>query len=199
MKKLLWVACASGIGWLAGSLGNVEGQTLVDPGMQGTPTAEAKPVRPRAALQAGIELFKKAEYEQAEMQLRQAEVGQQQLSDEDKAQLDKYVKQNTEALRSRRVGQTQIQQAAQDMRVGKWQDAELLVKTLKTNQYLSAKDQKEVASLSDQLRKKGGKTSGSDSAKKDPDALLAEARKAMENKDYDSAVMLARDSERAGF
>lgn len=199
MKKLLWVACASGIGWLAGSLGNVEGQTLVDPGTQGTPSVEAKPVRPRSALQAGIDLFKKAEYEQADMQLRQAEMGQQQLSEEDKTQLDKYLKQNTEALRGRRTGQTQIQQAEQAIHIGQWQNADMLIKTLKTNPYLSAKDQKQVASLSDQLKKKSGKSGGSDTVKKDPDVLLAEARKALENKDYDSAVMLARESERAGY
>src|SRR5262249_30400246 len=131
-------------------------------------------------------------------QLRWAEKGQQQLSEEDKALLDKYLKQNTEALVARRAGQTQLKQAEQMMRSGQWQDADALVKTLKTNKYLSVKDQQQVASLSEQAKQKNGKK-GAETTKQDPDSLMADAKKALDQKDYDKAITLAQAAERAGY
>jgi hypothetical protein len=151
VKKLLWVACASGIGLLGGTMGNVLGQSAADPGAQVTPPAEARPVRARTAMLAGIEFYKKADYEQAEMKLKQAEMGQSQLTDDEKGMLAKYLQYNGEGLRGRRAGEAKLGQAEQLLKAGKVRDAEALVKELKTNKYLSAKDNTQLASLSGKM------------------------------------------------
>jgi type II secretory pathway component GspD/PulD (secretin) len=180
----------------------------------GTPAAaEARPVRPRTALQQGVDLYLKGEYEAAEPMLRAAQAGRAQLHPSEQARLDDYLRKNSEALQARFQALEQLSQADQAIQAGRYQEAEPLLKALRSNKYLNAKERQMVHNLSETYRQKNPSrswfsgsfisrwtSSGSSSpTKPDPDLLLAEARKALERHDYDTAEALARESEKAGY
>ncbi|MCS6976753.1 MAG: hypothetical protein NZM31_07035, partial [Gemmatales bacterium] len=210
--RVMMLAWVGAFALLAGPLGSLHGQQ--SPAGAVPPTAaENRPIKPRTALQQGVDLYMKGEYEAAEPMLRIAEAARSQLNASEQARLDEYLRKNGEALKARFQALEQLSKADEAIQTGRYQEAEPLLKALKSNKYLNARERQVVNNLSETYRQKvpsrswfsGGfmtrrpPSGNAGPAKPDPDALLAEARKALERHDYDAAEALARESENAGF
>lgn len=212
MVRVMMLAWVGALALLAGPLGSLHGQQSPAGGVPPA-AAENRPVRPRTALQQGIDLYMKGEYESAEPMLRIAEAARSQLNASEQARLDEYLRKNGEALKARFQALEQLSKADEAIQTGRYHEAEPLLKALKSNKYLNARERQMVNNLSETYRQKmparswfsGGfmtrrpAPGANNPAKPDPDALLAEARKALERHDYDAAEALARESENAGF
>lgn len=210
--RVIMLAWIGAMGLLAGPLGSLHAQQP-PAGSAPSTAVENRPIRPRTALQQGIDLYMKGEYEAAEPMLRIAEAARSQLNASEQARLDEYLRKNGEALKARFQALEQLSKADEAIQTGRYQEAEPLLKALKSSKYLNARERQMVNNLSEIYRQKVPARSWFSSGfmtrrpnagtagapKPDPDALLAEARKALERQDYDAAEALARESENAGF
>lgn len=196
MKRALVVAWLSGIGLVGLDPSAVAAQA---PDRSGG--VESRPVKPRTALEMGRNAFYKGEFEMADAYLRQAQEVRAQLSPTEQSELDMLVKRNGEALKGRMAALDLIKKASEAIEAGRTKEAETLLRSLQANKFLNANDRQVVAAMSDQLRKgqATARTAAQRTAPQDPDALLAEARKAFERKDLEQAEMLANASIQAGF
>jgi type II secretory pathway component GspD/PulD (secretin) len=197
-----WIALVGSIAMTAVPLAPLQAQTAPEAGPAAP--ADARPQKPRSAFQTGKELYLKGEYEAAEPLLQIANENRKQLSAAEQAQLDDYQKRNAEAVKGRRLAVEQMVKASEAINAGRTQEADSLLKALRSSKYLTAAERQQVAVLAEQAKQKGGRPRGM-FAKSEPapsgldaDALLADARKACDRGDYDQAEMLAREAERAG-
>ena len=199
MKRALFVAWLSGMGLVGIGPDRLAAQSTDAPG-----GAEARPVKPRTALEMGRNAFYKGEFEMADVYLRQAQEVRPQLAPTEQSELDALVKRNGEALKGRLAALDLIKKASDALNAGRTREAESLLRSLQANKFLNANDRQVVAQLNDQLRKGGAKpaspvTASNRPTPQNPDALLAEGRKALEGRDYDQAEALANASIQSGF
>ena len=108
MKRAILGAWLGSIGLLCGP--HVEGYAQTPPRMTGAaPAADARPtLRPRSALQAGVELYRRGEYEEADKHFQLAYHGRAQLDATEQGQLGEYMRRNTEALQARQQAVTEL-------------------------------------------------------------------------------------------
>lgn len=200
MNRFMVLAWLSGIALLSVVPGNGAAQGV--PGRNGAETPPAGDLKPRSAVQMGIDSYFKGEYEVADVYLRQAEQVRTTLSPSEQARLAEYTKKNNEALNGRRAALAQMTEADKLIREGKAKEAEAMLKALKANKFLTANDQQVVTAMSTQLKGNTpaqGVPAYNPPVKGDPATLLAEARKACDRGDYDQAESLARAAEQAGY
>jgi type II secretory pathway component GspD/PulD (secretin) len=201
------VARASINGWLSVAVsvalgaGAVTGRAPVLAGTgQESGRAAHRPSQVHAALNSGIDCYRRAEFEMAARYFQQAEQGKDQLSADEKQELASLLRLNGIALKARHDGTEQVRQAEEAMKAGYAADVEALLKTLATNQYLSADDQERAAALAQQLGV-GPMTIRGQSDKYIHPLLLArgklqQARQLMTKGDFDAAQALAQEAEK---
>lgn len=213
MHRLTLVAWVGAISLLGGTLSYLGAQTTPSTGNSAS-QMDSRLLRPRSALQTGIELYMKADYEQAESFLRTAEQGKQQLTPTEQARLDDYLTKNLEALKGRMEAQENLQTVEQLLKEGHSQEAEPYIKSLRTNKFLTAVERQRVNGFSEQAKKTApinrpmapvaektvqAAPPAAAVPAKDADTLFAEARKAFDAKNYDVAENLAHDADKAGY
>lgn len=214
VKKVHLVSWLGSVG-LAGLLaGEVMAQApgSMPPGPPASSTEQQQRLKPRSALQMGKDHHLQGDYDIADIYLRQAGQVLDTLSEGERNELKEYIRLNTEARAARQQGLTLMQQFADAINTGKSAEAEQLLRSLRSNRYLNAQDRETVNALAAQMKPGTGAatkpmanakwpqtTDPKAGVKADPDALLAQARKALEMHDYDRAMQLARESEKAGF
>ena len=160
----------------------------------GTAAAQVpRPQRPRDMLQSGIEAYKRDDYESAAVLFAKARIGADELDAAERADLDRFGKQNTSALKSRQEGSTQIHQAEEALAQGRAADASKLVNAVMTNPHLAPADRQALASLTARLQ-----TSKTPGVTTDAKGLLAAARAALKAGDYKGAELLAQQAEKSG-
>lgn len=155
------------------------------------------PSRPRDLLKAGIDSYKRGQYEKAAQHFAAAQNGAGELSRTEQQDLTIYGKQNGIALRNRREGAAQLAHAAEAMNAGQSAEAARLLKAANANQYLSPADRKAWAVLDQQLHS-GKPAAAASPTAPDGRALLVAARKALERGDVDAAEQMAVQAEKAG-
>jgi type II secretory pathway component GspD/PulD (secretin) len=207
---LTWGAWIGSIGLCATPLAVLQAQAPPAT-TSGTPTSETRTVRPRSALETAIDYHLKGEYDTAEAIFAEAGKYQQYLTADDKAKLADYRKRNQEAMTGRRAALDQLLKADQLVAAGKTSDAEPLMKALRTSKYLNAQERQQVALMDQQLKAKSSKRKGvmewmsrdakdskETSEKPDTEAMVTEARRALERGDVDQAESLAKQAEQMG-
>jgi hypothetical protein len=194
----------------------------------GPALVETRTARATNSLQSGIEAHLHGEYEAAETFLRRAEAIRSDLLEPDRVRLDDYLRKNTIALNNRRQAVEHLRQAEETVRNGRPQDAEATLRLLKANKHLTAREIEQVNTLAEQAQRKPGqgwglmrptappapppmtpplseeRTRAATPALTAPDApspeaLLAEARQAFNQKNYEQAEKLAGQAELAGY
>jgi len=167
------------------------------------------PLRPPAALAQAIELYQRGEYEAAAPLFEQAEKGHMLLSATDLKRLQDYSKRNRDALAARTEARKLLEQAEAAYRAGRYQEAERLVARVKANQFLAAEDRQRVVQLADQLSQRTRRwwllgwdrsaTTKDAAASLTPEQMMSEARKALNQQDYEQAEAWARAAQQAGY
>jgi type II secretory pathway component GspD/PulD (secretin) len=201
-----WLGSVGLAGLLAGDVAAQVAPGSVPPGPPTNPTEQR--LKPRSALQQGKDHHGQGEYDIAAVYLEQAGRMLDSLSEAERNELKEYLRLNNEAVNARRQGLQQMQQLSDALQAGKKTEAEQLLRALRSNRYLNAQDRETVAALAGQM-KPGAPVAGSGgttppvttpkpAVKQDPDALLTQARQALKNNDFDRAMQLARDCEKAG-
>lgn len=196
MRRKLW---ASGLAaaLLLSCHGMAEGQS---PGS----TSETRGVRPRSALQNGIEFHLDGEFEAAEPFLRHADLYRDQLTPDEQARLNDYLARNQQALANRREALAQLYQANTAMRNARVAEAEALLTALKASKFLTAAERQHVNSLSLELKKSASplnntpKTELTATGRK-PEDVLRDAREAFNRQQFDEAIALAHQAQMAGY
>jgi type II secretory pathway component GspD/PulD (secretin)/tetratricopeptide (TPR) repeat protein len=161
------------------------------------------PVRPSRihnALSSGISSYQRGDYETASLSFQEAQAGKSDLSTQEQEELDSYIRRNSEALKARRDGLQQLQQAELAMSSGKTAEAESLLKAVSTNQFLSSADQLKAHRLAEQLRAGGMiRRSSYSSGGVSPNVLartkLQQARLLLSKANFDAAEALAREAD----
>src|SRR5262245_38131181 len=147
------------MGWMSVAVSMAIGASAV----AGVPSALARvawvagqtaprPSQVHAALNSGIDCYRRADYQTAARYFQQAQEGQVELSAEEKQELTRLVRLNTAALKARQGGGDQIPQAEEAVTAGRNADAAAILKALETNQFLAASDKGKAQLLTDQLR-----------------------------------------------
>lgn len=199
MRRVIWVA------WLSGSLVLTAAPSILaaqagEPPAAGT-SADSQVLKPRQVLEAGVKLHYKGEYQEADFYLQQANGVRATLTANEQAQLDDMMRRNGEAMKGRNAALELITKTSAALEAGKKKEAEQYLKALQTSRYLNAQDKQVVAALAQQMRgqplAKPGKAEMA--VKQDPDTLMAEARRAVDQKDYDRAEQLAQAARAAGY
>jgi type II secretory pathway component GspD/PulD (secretin) len=160
--------------------------------------APLKAAHVHGALNSGIDSYRRGDYEAAQILFRQAQEGRDELSPEDRQELDNMVHLNTAALKARAEGAELLKQAEQATKAGKVADADALVKQVATNQFLTAADKERVHRLIDQAHGGSDKNGATDERYIHP-LLLArnkvhQARQLMAKANYEAAETLAKEA-----
>ena len=172
-------------------------------------TAGEKQLRPRDILKDGVENHRKAEFELADVYLKRAQELRANLSAGEQKELDVYLASNTKALAMRKQGQELIKKASDALNAGRLQEADVLLRNLKGNTYLSAPDRQSVVVLSEAVVKNsavaGNVHSGAVPTQpvmpkgKAPSDLIVAARESFKQGKLDEAESWAINAKQTGY
>lgn len=171
-------------------------------------TGEQRTQRPRDILNNGVENHRKMEFELADVYLKRAQELRTSLSAAELKELDAALASNSRALAMRKQGQEMIKKTTDAINAGKYQEADVLVKQLKGNTFLSTQDRQSVAVLSEALIKSTnpGVANNSSAPKsnvmpkgKTPGDMLVAGREAFKQGDLDAAQTWAMTAKQQGF
>lgn len=168
----------------------------------GSPPAGAQPgsppARPRALYQAGFDLFKRGDYEQAAIYYAEADKGRDELSPREQIELRKAVERNNVALQARRDGAVKIRMAEEAARQGRTLEANNLLKLADT-QYLSPADRQALQRVQERMKSsamaQGPELPSPTPIKGDYKSLLAAGRTALQHGDFEMAEALANQAD----
>jgi cell division septum initiation protein DivIVA len=147
-----WLAWWTSVGLVIGIVGSLTGQQA------DTVTRPAgATMRPAAALQEAINLYRKGEYEEAARLFELAQQGRQQLSPTEQQRLDEYRNRNEVARLGRQQTLQQLQAAQEAVKNGQWNEAENLLKQLRSSNYLKPEEQALVNQLSDRVARRNNR------------------------------------------
>ncbi len=178
---------------------------VAPPSQEVVQTGGDRSLKPRDILKDGVENHRKFEFELADVYLKKAQELRTSLSASEQKELDAYLQSNAKALATRKQGQEMIQKATQAINAGKYQEADVLLRSLKANTYLGTQDRQSVATLTDVLAKNTGTVTAPGTVPavapkgKTPADMLAAGREAFKNKNLDEAQMWALSSKQAGY
>src|SRR5262249_45467414 len=117
---------------------------------QATQTA-ARPSEVHAALNSGIDSYRRADYESADQFFRQAQAKQKELTAGEGPELDTLRQLNGGAMKGRQEGFQLLRQVEEAVAAGRTADAEAYLRAMATNQFLSADDRGRAQELAEQL------------------------------------------------
>jgi Flp pilus assembly secretin CpaC/tetratricopeptide (TPR) repeat protein len=177
---------------------------VAPPSQEVVQTGGDRSLKPRDILKDGVENHRKFEFELADVFLKKAQELRGSLSASEQKELDAYVQSNAKALASRKQGQEMIQKATLAINAGKYQEADVLLRTLKANTYLGTQDRQNVVTLADVLAKNTGTVTAPGTTPvapkgRTPADMLVAGREAFKNKNYDEAQSWAISSKQAGY
>ncbi len=161
----------------------------------------ARPARVHAVLNSGVECYRKADYESAASYFAQAQAGIADLSDKEREELNTFSQLNSSALNQRQEGREALRLAMEAATDGRNAEAEVYLKSIANNQFLSAEDKINVQRLSERLGGPGvaNPLSGPNAANASNAVVartkLQQARTMVAHGDYDGAEKLAREVE----
>lgn len=160
-----------------------------------TPPRQA---RASSALTNGIDCYRRGDYENAARFLGDAQAGQDYLTADGRKELADYLALNNKAIQARGTGAKQLREAEEAAKAGRNQDAEFLLKSVTSNQFLSAADKQKAQQLLERVRPNTGTTSTSPSANVPPIVLarakLQQARSLLAKADFIRAEALAKEA-----
>jgi type II secretory pathway component GspD/PulD (secretin) len=159
--------------------------------------APPRPAQVHAALNNGIDSYRRADYETADKFLQQAQDGRSDLSPDEQQELEKLQRLNGAALKGQQEGAERLRQAEKAFESGRSADAEALLKTVITNQFLTAAEKAKAQNLSIQLHTSDSPAGNTNYTH--PLILartkLQQARQLMAKGNYDAAEALAHEAE----
>jgi type II secretory pathway component GspD/PulD (secretin)/tetratricopeptide (TPR) repeat protein len=197
VSKVAWMGVVAGLALEANAAlaaaPMAEGESL--------PVNQAPALSPavRSALSSGIDNYRRADYEKAEKYFRLAQSAQEDLTPEERQELVNLIKVNNAALKARREGAALVKQAEAAAQTGQIAEADKLLKTLATNQFLATADKIKAQQLSDQMHsdRSGGSSAGGlggmESAGMLARSKLQQARQLIFKANYDAAEALAHE------
>src|SRR5262245_1141359 len=158
------------------------------------------PPRPRALVQAGLDLYKRGDYENAALYLTEADKGKEELSPRERDDLKNLIQLNSGALKKRQEGAAYLRRADEALRQGKPVEAGNLLK-MADNQFLAPADRTFLVSMQEKLRAVQPAGRGPDlqmppGIKGDYKSLLSAARVALQRGDFDLADNLAQQADK---
>jgi type II secretory pathway component GspD/PulD (secretin) len=154
-----------------------------------------------AALTGAIESQRRGDYDTADVLLREATAGQEELSPIERQELARAVQANAVVTKARREAGEMLRQADKALLEGKaGQAAELLKAVAANEQYLTPADRQLWKQMSDRARSKGGTASAAAPANpaEKARATLRQARAQLAQANFDAAESLAKSCERLG-
>jgi type II secretory pathway component GspD/PulD (secretin) len=160
--------------------------------------APLKPAHFQSALNSGIDCYRQADYEAAEKFFQQAQEGQDELSPAEREELGTLIRRTGDALKAQREGSEQLRKAENAAQSGNNAEAAAILKTISTNQFLTAADKAKVQQLTEKLQA----GDGSQNPEKYIHPLLLarnklqQARQLMAKANYDAAEALAREADK---
>jgi type II secretory pathway component GspD/PulD (secretin) len=160
----------------------------------------ARPARVHSALNDGISCYRRADYEAAASFFLQAQAGQEDLSADEQQELNDFIRLNTSALKARREGAEQLRQAERYVATGRTADADALLKSVTTNQFLTPADKLKAQKLANELRQ-GSYVRGSTkpdsgvSSATQARVKVKQARAELAKANYESAETLAKEAD----
>jgi hypothetical protein len=171
------------------------------------------------SLTSAIECHRRGDYEQAAVFFQQAQAGLMELTPVERQDLANVLQKNNEALRARQDGSARLAQAEDAFRSGRLTEANLCLREVTGNQFVTPGDRQRALQLSEILRSGGAgyaegagpgtrvgeNTSqkvaddgkGQPPAKQDCKGLLMAGRVALARGDLDNAERLAQEAEKA--
>jgi type II secretory pathway component GspD/PulD (secretin) len=161
--------------------------------------APTLPTGVHSAFNNGIDCYRRAEYERADKFLKLAQAGQEDLTPDERQELANLLRINETALKGRREGAEQLRQAELAIKAGRLAQGEQLLRSLTTNQFLTAEDKVKVQHLNDRVRTEPMTPStAKDGAGAVSTTVLArtklqQARQLMAKANYDAAEALAHE------
>lgn len=162
--------------------------------------APSRPARTHAALNSGVESYRKADYESAALYLAQAQTGQDDLTLQERTELTQLIQLNDSALAQRQEGRKRLRDAELAATQGRNTEADALLKSIANNQFLSADDKSKVQKLSEILNPGAATTAPMTPAGKDSSMVVArtklqQAHAMIANGNFDGAQRLAQEVE----
>ncbi|HEV3203401.1 MAG TPA: hypothetical protein VGY77_03410, partial [Gemmataceae bacterium] len=197
VSKVAWMGVVAGLAFEA----NAATAAAPMPEGENVPVNQAPALSPavRSALSSGIDNYRRADYEKAEKYFRLAQSAQEDLTLEERQELVNLIKVNNAALKARREGAMQVKLAEAAVQTGQTAEADKLLKTLATNQFLATADKIKAQQLSDEMRsdRSGGNSGsglgGTESAGMLARSKLQQARQLIFKANYDAADALAHE------
>ncbi len=194
MSVAVSVALGSAVGGLAGG-----SAVLAHAGQEASQTAP-RPSQARAALNSGVDCYRRGEYELASRYFQQAEQGKDGLSGEERMELGNLLQLNSTALKARQDGAEQIRQAENAAKAGHHADAETLLHSLSTNPFLTKTDGDRAAILAEQMGLGAVVARGQEEKFVHPLLVargkLQQARQMVAKGNYEAAEAIARETEK---
>jgi tetratricopeptide (TPR) repeat protein len=157
--------------------------------------------RAHTALNNAIECQRRGDYETAAGLFQEALSRQDDLTPQEREELARLIRDNTQALQARQQGTALLRQAEQVAREGHTaQAAELVKKAAATEQYLTGADQARLAQLSRQLVPSGRAPGGPivRASAGQVKSLVAQSRAEFQQGNWEYAEALAREAEQSG-
>jgi type II secretory pathway component GspD/PulD (secretin) len=155
--------------------------------------------RAHAAINSAIECQRRGDYEGAAPLFQEALARQEDLTPQEREELARFVRDNTQALQSRRDGAALVRQAKEALQQGRSADAANLVKKAAAmEQYLLAADKALYLQLSQQLRLRGPATRTTRVSPAQARTLVVQARAQFQQGNWEAAEAMAREAEQSG-
>jgi len=160
----------------------------------------ARPAHIHAALNNGVECYRKADYESAASYFAQAQAGEAELSMEERGDLATFSRLNGTALKERTDGRNYLRMAEDAANDGRNAEAEALLKVVAGNQFLSLDDKAKIQRLSERLGGVNPMNPATGSNANASNAVMArtklqQARTMLARSDYAGAEKLAHEVE----
>jgi type II secretory pathway component GspD/PulD (secretin) len=158
--------------------------------------------RGRLLMQQAREAYVRGDFESAAGLYAQAQQQSDQLTAEERGDLDSQMRQNGFALKAQREGRAQLKQAGEALDKGLRHKASILLRAASTNQYLTTADKQLLNQLNQRLVQvpattAAGPTPVPQLPPKDYGTLLKEARAAFNQGDLQTAERLAQQADKA--
>jgi type II secretory pathway component GspD/PulD (secretin) len=160
----------------------------------------SRPAHVHAALNNGVECYRKADYESAASYFAQAQAGEAELSMEERGDLATFSRLNGTALKERTDGRNYLCMAEDAANDGRNAEAEALLKVVAGNQFLSLDDKAKIQRLSERLGGANPMNPAAGSNANASNAVMArtklqQARTMLARSDYAGAEKLAHEVE----
>jgi type II secretory pathway component GspD/PulD (secretin)/tetratricopeptide (TPR) repeat protein len=162
--------------------------------------APARPLRAHAALNNGVESYRRGDYESAAAFIAQAQASQDDLSEADRKELATLIQLNNDALNQRQEGRKRLRDAELAATDGRNAEAEALLRSIANNQFLSTDDKLKVQKLYEILSPGTPMPQSTTMPNKDSLAVVArtklqQARTMLARGDYEAAERVAHEVE----